>query len=289
MGEETEPFLAGENAEAQPPAEPEAPVVEPEAPVVEPEAPVVEPHVENKQDKAMLWLKGKQDEDDWTRFKKQDDWNDQRDSKNDGNVFIFEDVSLTVPYKYKAKEGPNKGKVEDEACIVRDVSGVVKSGETLCIMGPSGAGKTTLLNVLTQNAPYGKCRGTITLNGHELNKELFAKHCAVVPQFDDSWGHLTVQETLEYAAKLYSQPNPEQAAADVMHAMGLGKCADTKVGDALTKGISGGQKKRLCVCMALIKKPTVLFLDEPTSGLDAASATHTTTFMVRMCSKWCCA
>ena len=64
------------------------------------------------------------------------------------------------------------------------------------ILGCSGAGKTTLLNVLTQNAPYGKSRGTITLNGEEIKKAVFAEHCAVVPQFDDSWGQLTVQETV---------------------------------------------------------------------------------------------
>ena len=101
--------------------------------------------------------------------------------------------------------------------------------------------------MLTQNAPYGKARGTITLNGKDINKAVFAEHCAVVPQFDDSWGQLTVQETVPspfasrclltdvlvlqmvFAAKLFGRHNPEQAADEVITAMGLGKCRDTKV------------------------------------------------------------
>merc|ERR1711865_700187 len=89
-----------------------------------------------------------------------------------------------------------------------------------------------------------------------------------------------------FAAKLFGRLNPEEAAEEVITAMGLGKCRDTKVGDDLCAGISGGQKKRLCVCMALIKQPAVMFLDEPTSGLDAASATHTTKFMMGLAAKY---
>jgi len=206
------------------------------------------------------------------------------------NELIFRNVSFTTKYKYGEQKDANGAVIQkastEDACIIRDVSAKVRSRETLCIMGPSGAGKTTLLNVLTQNADYGTTYGEILLNGEKLTKERFAEQCAVVPQFDDAWGHLTVYESLLYAAKLFANPDPEKAATELMGAMGLNKCKDTKVGDELTKGISGGQKKRLCVCMALMKKPAVMFLDEPTSGLDAASATHTTNFMMDLAAKY---
>jgi hypothetical protein len=58
---------------------------------------------------------------------------------------------------------------------------------------------------------------------------------------------------------------------DIMEHLGLLECADTKAGNIFLKGMSGGQKKRLSVGLALLKSPKLLFLDEPTSGLDAAS------------------
>ena len=71
-----------------------------------------------------------------------------------------------------------------------------------------------------------------------------------------------------------SEPLPAKraAVAALIAKLGLGGCADIKIGDPMTKGISGGQAKRTNISIALITNPRVLFLDEPTSGLDSFSA-----------------
>lgn len=104
---------------------------------------------------------------------------------------------------------------------------------------------------------------------------MFEKRCAVVTQEDYHWAHLTTKETLTYAARLLIHMKPDDIEFQVNEMMshtGLETCADTKVGNAFIKGLSGGQKRRLSVAMVMLKDLDVLYLDEPTSGLDSASA-----------------
>jgi ABC-type multidrug transport system ATPase subunit len=100
----------------------------------------------------------------------------------------------------------------------------------------------------------------------------------VLPLFTDDrlWGALTVHENLDLAAQLYT-PNDtaEQRMSRierVVDRMGLKSCQHTKVGSALIKGISGGQRRRVSIAVELMGSPSLLFLDEPTSGLDSKSA-----------------
>mmetsp|Transcript_11266 Transcript_11266/g.14548 ORF Transcript_11266/g.14548 Transcript_11266/m.14548 type:complete len:764 (-) Transcript_11266:453-2744(-) len=159
----------------------------------------------------------------------------------------------------------------------------IKSGECLAIMGPSGAGKTTLLNVLTYEAKGGVSSGVIRLNGIDMSEELFQQRCSVVTQEDHHWAFLTTKETLTYAAKLYlihlTKDEIENKVNEMMKNTGLEICSHTKVGNTFLKGLSGGQKRRLSVAVALLKNLDVLYLDEPTSGLDSASAAAIMTFL----------
>lgn len=184
------------------------------------------------------------------------------------NVFRFSKLRLDV----QVADGPRT--------IVDDVSGECKSGQTLAILGPSGAGKTSLLNVLTLNAthPGSKSFGKCTLNGNQINQKLFQKHCVFVEQLDNHRAFLTPRQSLRYALDFYS-PNAtaaekDEEATSLLTKLGLEICADTKIGNLFMQGLSGGQKKRLSVALALVKKPEVLFLDEPTSGLDAAASSN---------------
>ena len=159
--------------------------------------------------------------------------------------------------------------------LISGISASIESGRVLAIMGPSGAGKTTLLNVLTLEAYGGTSTGDVKIDGKPMTQALFQANCAFCPQQDHHWAFLTCRETVTYAAGLYlALPAAEKAARveALLAEMGLASCGDTLVGNQFKAGLSGGQKRRLSIALALIKRPAVLFLDEPTSGLDAAAA-----------------
>lgn len=88
---------------------------------------------------------------------------------------------------------------------------------------------------------------------------------------------LTVREAVYYTAQLQlpdSMPVSEkrERAETVIREMGLQDAMDTRIGGWGTKGISGGQKRRVSICMEIVTRPKLLFLDEPTSGLDSAAS-----------------
>ena len=87
-----------------------------------------------------------------------------------------------------------------------------------------------------------------------------------------------------FAGKLYLAGRKERdnRVEEIITAFGLGECADTRVGNAFIRGISGGQKKRLSLAMAMLKSPAIVFMDEPTSGLDAAGAAAVMKFLTQM-------
>ena len=86
---------------------------------------------------------------------------------------------------------------------------------------------------------------------------------------------LTVRQSLTYQARLRipgTQGTQDARVESVIAQLRLTKCGDTVIGDALDRGISGGERKRLCIGCELLTKPEILFLDEPTSGLDSTTA-----------------
>jgi ABC-type multidrug transport system ATPase subunit len=128
-----------------------------------------------------------------------------------------------------------------------------------------------LISTLTLDAFYGKPNGSVTLNGVPITNSIFKEHCYVVVQHDKHWPYLTCRETLQYAAELYEVAAKEDVDAivnEIIQKMGLNACADTR-----NARLSGGQRRRLSIGIALLKQPTLLFLDEPTSGLDAGKST----------------
>jgi ATP-binding cassette subfamily G (WHITE) protein 2 len=165
-----------------------------------------------------------------------------------------------------------------EKKLLNQVSGRVK-GRFLAIMGGSGSGKTTLLNYLARrmHKQTKASEGVSMINGSDYSNKTLKKIAGYVMQDDLLFANLTVEETIAYAGKLRLPADitiEERAKRvnDAISKLGLEHCRQTKIGDELKRGVSGGERKRVAVAMELLQNPSVLMLDEPTSGLDSASA-----------------
>ncbi|KAK9699272.1 hypothetical protein RND81_08G164200 [Saponaria officinalis] len=163
--------------------------------------------------------------------------------------------------------------------ILHGITGSVNPGEVLALMGPSGSGKTTLLNLLGGRLTQPAQGGSVTYNDQPYSKFLKSR-IGFVTQDDVLFPHLTVRETLTYAAylrlpKMLTKQQKEQRAMDVICELGLERCQDTMIGGSFVRGVSGGERKRVCIGNEIIINPSLLFLDEPTSGLDSTTALRT--------------
>ncbi|XP_063774413.1 ATP-binding cassette sub-family G member 8 [Pseudophryne corroboree] len=154
----------------------------------------------------------------------------------------------------------------------------VSSGQMLAVIGNSGCGRTTLLDIITCKDEGGKIKsGEILINGKLTTKHLVKKCVAHVRQDDQLLPHLTVRETLLFVAKLrlpksYSEQQRQKRVEDVIAELRLRQCANTKVGNEYTRGVSGGERRRVSIAVQLLWNPGILILDEPTSGLDSFTA-----------------
>ncbi|KAB2603597.1 ABC transporter G family member 22-like [Pyrus ussuriensis x Pyrus communis] len=176
-----------------------------------------------------------------------------------------------VKHKVAAAKGMKSSNAE---YILHGITGSVLPGEVLALMGPSGGGKTTLLNLLSGRVKLKT--GTITYNDQPYTKFL-KRRIGFVMQDDLLFSHLTVKETLTYAALLrlpltLTRNQKKERAMNVINELGLERCQDTLIGGTFVKGVSGGERKRVCIGNEILLNPSLLFLDEPTSGLDSTSA-----------------
>ena len=144
----------------------------------------------------------------------------------------------------------------------------VSPGEILAVLGPNGAGKTTFLRQLTSE--LRPTSGAISIFGVDaLADPQRAKGLmGISPQDAGVFETLTVRLHMELFARLKGLDRDEsrKAAATVIDELGLAGDADRRVGT-----LSGGQRRRVLVGLALLGSPPLLVLDEPTAGLDPAS------------------
>ncbi|CAB9508541.1 Putative white-brown complex homolog protein 30 [Seminavis robusta] len=178
----------------------------------------------------------------------------------------------------------DKGGKTDKFTILNGVWGEAPQGEVSAIMGPSGSGKTSLLNVLSGRMTSSTAFVTVnaeqvTWNGRKLDVTALATRqtFAFVAQDDSLPITATPREAIMFSARLrLEKDKTEEELVEITNKMldelHLDSCADTIVGGALLKGISGGERKRTSVGVELVCKPKLIFLDEPTSGLDSFNA-----------------
>ena len=181
---------------------------------------------------------------------------------NPKNVNKVEQLSFTnVSFVY----GDNTDKALD------NISYSVNAGQTIAFVGPSGSGKTSLVKLLV--GLYTPSSGEIAFNGvsfSEINKEEIRKQIGFVTQ-DTQLFAGTIRENLLFV-------NPNATDAECLDALNKAQCQnllarggkglDTVIGEGGVK-TSGGEKQRLSIARALLRKPAVLIFDEATSSLDS--------------------
>nr|XP_043622254.1 ABC transporter G family member 1-like [Erigeron canadensis] len=195
-----------------------------------------------------------------------------------GVSLTWKDLSVTV---MDGKHG------RSSRSILQGVTGYARPGEILAIMGPSGSGKSTLLDALSGRLDSNvKQSGDILING--FKKRLAYGTSAYVTQDDTLITTLTVRESVYYSAQLQlpnsmSKAEKRERAEMTIREMGLQDSMDTRIGGGWgAKGLSGGQKRRVSICIEIITRPKLLFLDEPTSGLDSAASYYVMSRIARL-------
>jgi ABC-2 type transport system ATP-binding protein len=146
---------------------------------------------------------------------------------------------------------------------VRGISFHVERGEVFGLLGPNGAGKTTTVEIL--EGYRERSAGSVSVldeDPRRTSRDL-RQRLGIVLQSSGFYPRVTVKEAVEHWALLYPKPlDPQQ----VIELVGL----DGKE-DARSAALSGGQKRRLDLALALVGDPELVFLDEPTTGFDPAA------------------
>eukprot|EP00058_Branchiostoma_floridae_P016823 XP_002602311.1 hypothetical protein BRAFLDRAFT_127318 [Branchiostoma floridae] len=172
------------------------------------------------------------------------------------------------------------GEVDEDVVAVNGISFDIYEDQITALLGHNGAGKTTLVNALTGLLP--PTSGTATIFGHHVTKpnemQGIRRMTGLCPQQNILFDKLTAREHLRFFAGVKGIPEElvDSETEKLLREIDLEKQADVH-----SVNLSGGQKRKLCVGIAMIGDPKVIFLDEPTSGMDPYSRRHIWTLLKR--------
>ncbi|GET89743.1 ATP-binding cassette protein subfamily A, member 8, putative [Leishmania tarentolae] len=169
-----------------------------------------------------------------------------------------------------------------EFVAVNNLCWSLNEGEISVLLGHNGAGKSTTINLMTGmlEADGGDCY----VYGHSLRRELGAvrQEIGLCPQHNILWPQLTVREHLDYYAAIKGLKGSEKEDA-IRRLLAAVDLEDKE--HYISKGLSGGQKRKLSVAVAFVGGSRLVFLDEPTAGMDAGARRHTWSLLKEM-AKW---
>lgn len=178
----------------------------------------------------------------------------------------FEDIAMTLKQKKSKSE---------RVILDGSIRGEAQPGRMLAIMGPSGSGKSTLLHAISGKVKEDKkisLYGKRYVNGVPLTGDSKIPS-AFIEQEVNFFPHMTVKETLDFRVELKmgsclkTKKERHDLVTDLMNQLGLTKSANTIVGNAKVRGLSGGERKRLSIACEMISSPPVIFLDEVSSSM----------------------
>ncbi len=149
---------------------------------------------------------------------------------------------------------------------VDDLNLTIQTGEFFGLLGPNGAGKTTTISMLsTVLLPQS---GQIFIDGQPLTRasSQAKRKISMVTQEYSMRQDMTIREVMEYQGRLYRLPRKvrKEKSEELLHFAGLADMQGRTV-----RHLSGGMKRKLMICRALLTDPEILLLDEPTAGMDA--------------------
>jgi ABC-2 type transport system ATP-binding protein len=147
--------------------------------------------------------------------------------------------------------------------VLDDLSFAVPRGRITGLLGPSGCGKSTLMRAIVGSQAH--VTGTLTVLGRPAGHRVLRSRVGYVTQAPSVYTDLTARQNLDYYAAVLGIPARERAA-QVDHA--LQDVDLTSHAGALAGSLSGGQRGRVSLAVALLGTPELLVLDEPTVGLD---------------------
>ena len=146
---------------------------------------------------------------------------------------------------------------------VRGLSFSVERGQVFGLLGPNGAGKTTTVEIL--EGYRDRSAGDVDVLGHDPARRdrRLQERVGIVLQDSGFYPRLTVREAVDHMARAYPAPRDTEETVSLV---GLTDSADVRSGR-----LSGGQRRRLDLALALVGDPELVFLDEPTTGFDPAA------------------